>query len=737
MRRRSSLTFAFVAALVFTWVGATGCTDPRLQSAEGELSFTPSPLKLGATWQGEVLERKVRVTNRGRSPVTLEWTAPPPPFELIAAPASLGSAGEADLFVRFVAGAPGEARAEVTVKSNAGRRATLPLYAISQAIPPPPTPQACHLAHFDVKLSEYVESAQPDGTSCEAHSVCITDAKCLGGRCTGKPITCDDGNACTLNVCNAKTGCEYPPAPPCPGDGKCQQGSCHPKTGCGFVTAPDGTACGPVQCDAAQVCIAGACVVRDPPDGYVCAEASPCQDEGLCQGNTCVQPPPTTLAPTWSFDSTAAAPDGGSPPHLHDMVMEPTGELSLLGFFEPSHLRKTGTQNVVLPAAPRRCIGWGGGLACADYGASATVASLGFDGLTRWSFNLAIERPDVAAENDNVFMARIASMGSDRLLAVYETYPKDAGQQTLCRGFYLVALNASGKLVWMQKLSEPELSVCQHPHPYGLATDGDGNIYLAFSTSFIDPSQAIPLAAQAPTLFMSFTPNGVKRWTRTENVNGGELAVADGLLYPESAPLPFDAATGTPLVSANKAPRAQMGRAVVTSDRYVTSPTDNGGVTQGELRAYDHKGDLAWTHTLQSGDWFVTRELQLIDWRGKIGRPTNEAVLSFASLAGVNHVRAIKAKDGSHLWSCPLSMPANHYPDTVAVANGSFAIMTGATTCGTCDPPYARSTAAFRKFIADGMTPAESPWPGTFGGPLHDHREKALPAILQPGTTPN
>ena len=59
-------------------------------------------------------------------------------------------------------------------------------------------------------------------------------------------------------------------------------------------------------CNAAQVCISGNCEVRDPPDGYICAEASPCQPEGVCAADVCVRPAATTLVPNWNFDSLTA-----------------------------------------------------------------------------------------------------------------------------------------------------------------------------------------------------------------------------------------------------------------------------------------------------------------------------------------------------------------------------------------------------------------------------------------------
>jgi hypothetical protein len=52
--------------------------------------------------------------------------------------------------------------------------------------------------------------------------------------------------------------------------------------------------------------------------------------------------------------------------------------------------------------------------------------------------------------------------------------------------------------------------------------------------------------------------------------------------------------------------------------------------------------------------------------------------------------------------------------------------MSAARTCGLCDPPFASSQAAFYLFELEGLEPSFAPWPGTFGGPGHDHHENGL-----------
>jgi len=74
-----------------------------------------------------------------------------------------------------------------------------------------------------------------DGGSCEDGDLCTTGDTCLAGSCNGgSPLDCDDGNDCTLDGCDADTGCV--------------------STELNGVACEDGDAC--TEGDA---CVAGAC----------------------------------------------------------------------------------------------------------------------------------------------------------------------------------------------------------------------------------------------------------------------------------------------------------------------------------------------------------------------------------------------------------------------------------------------------------------------------------------------
>jgi outer membrane protein assembly factor BamB len=712
--RAPFLLFTFLAAGLIV----AGCDPDRLVDATGDLSFAEPKLDLGQTWVGGAFEAEATLRNGGRSSLDVSWQSEGAPWEFEHLPA-VAESGETRIRMRLPATAPGTHRATLTARSGDAHAATLELVATVIEVPECPQPLSCAALVFDLTRGACVETPLEDGTPCDAGSVCVTEATCQAGRCVGVTRSCDDGNACTVDSCNPLTGCESTPAPPCPGDGKCQVGVCDPQSGCGLAPAVDGSSCGSVSCDAAQVCISGACVVRDPPDGYICAEPSPCQGAGMCQGSSCVRPPQTSLKSSWSWDSFG---DGTAPKDLHDFVLERDGDMALMGFFSQPIVNANSLSPLELPATARRCIGWNGQLACADYregGGDGRVALIDTNtGSTSWLFNLKTARPDLNAASDALFLARVASLGSDRLAAIYESYPKDSGDFTQLRRYYLVILDAAGGMVSAQKIDDPLLEAENHPHPYGVVSDITGNLYVSFSPTLNDGA---PLLPDQPALFLSYTRDGVLRWKRQYTQTGGELAVARGKVFPENSQFPLDAATGQALIPSRNEPMEELGRIVATSSHYVTSPEP---WRRNQLRAYTYDGAAAWRYTLPSGD-FSTSEIRAVQWTPqRPGASSELAVLAFAQDANQRSLVAVRAHDGQELWSCPvaMSLPAQLFETTI----DGLAVMSSATTCGECDPPFADSSALFSYFEVPGFSPAPVPWPGTFGGSDHDHLENPV-----------
>ncbi len=721
---RAKRTRAVAGALLLVGLAAglgSGCREERpLVGVVGRLRLSEEAVTFPATYVGKAREATVRVLNAGRAPLDVAWTQVEEPFAVQGLPARVDAA-EVAVRVRFAPTAPGPYTATLTGTSPGGGTVSLTLTGEGLAIPTCPMPTSCHSSTFDLRLERCVEARLADGTACDPGNECLMDAVCTAGVCKGRERVCDDGNACTTDVCNPLDGCGSVPAPPCPGDGKCQQGVCDPAKGCGLAKASDGTFCGPRRgCDQADVCVDGACVVRNLPDGFVCARSTPCQAEGRCNGRVCERPPPTVLTPNWTLDAAAEGRE------LHDMMVWSDGTLTLSGFFENPVLNATGTAPLQARDTARRCMLWNDRLLCMDLPRQGQVSLLEkATGGVRWSFTLSEARPDLAEQTSTLFMARLAVMAPDRLAALFEAYPAGADNATLCRLYYLVVLNAKGGLVSATKLTDPLLSECNHPHPFGLASDTRGDLYLTFSPTV---NSGAPLRPGAPTLVLGYTADGVERWRRTLPMGGGELGTVRGLLLPERASAALRTQDG-----AEVGTLPVLGRAVATREVLVPSPVgtsvnpDAGVVLSTQLKGYTvPELAPAWTYQLADGQSFATKELRLAETVPDGSGTQETLVLSFVADGATPTLVGIRAHDGSEAYRCPLNYTPRTVPQLFELGPESLVMMDGANTCGECDPPFAYSTPRFQRFPLRGLQPARAPWPGTFGGPGHGHHENEV-----------
>ncbi|WNG42731.1 tenascin-X [Archangium minus] len=703
-------------------LGACREEQPPLVGSSSQVRFSQEAVAFPATYVGVSRQGELRVVSTGRSPIRVTWNAPQEPFWVEGLPERVGPSEEPLVKVRFTPSGPGAFSATLVGTDEGGRTVTLRLSGEGRPVPPCPTPVACRRFTFDAVREQCVEEVLEEGTACDPGNACVLDAVCQQGHCKGRERVCDDGNACTTDVCSPLDGCQAVPAPPCPGDGACQEGWCDPRQGCQLRPAPNGTFCGEARgCDLAEVCVEGACVKRNPPDGFVCAPASPCQGEGRCQGSTCVRPEATALVPDWTYD--AAAEDR----KLHDLLVGPTGDVTLAGFFEKPVLDAAGDSPVHAQVTGRRCMLWNERLLCMDLPQQGQVSLMErATGAPRWTFNLARARPDIAERSSTIFLARLAVMAPDRLAALFEAYPVGQDSRTLCRLYYLVVLDAAGGMVSAQAMEDPLLSECNHPHPFGLASDTAGDLYVTFSPTV---NSGAPLSAGAPTLVMAFSSDGVPRWRRTLLFPGGELGLVRGLLIPEGGAEPLRTSDGEPVGTLP----LKLGRAVATREVLVPSPEgatvnpDGVPPASPRLQGYAVPGlTPAWTYQLPAGASFTSKELRLGTWpEGGVRRTM---VLGFAAEGARPALVGVRTGDGSEAFRCELGYTPRTVPQLFELGPGTLTLMDGATTCGECDPPFADSRARFQRFTLPGLEPAKEPWPGTFGGPGHDHHEDAVHA---------
>jgi hypothetical protein len=116
-------------------------------------------------------------------------------------------------------------------------------------------------------------------------------------------VSCDDGNPCTVDVCDPATGlCSHPPEPVgvrCgdPTSGICDSADrCDGAGVCLTNNTPDGTPCAEIDsdCEIQNTCLAGAChdngvkpagSACGDPAGTQCDAADSCDDSGFCLSN--------------------------------------------------------------------------------------------------------------------------------------------------------------------------------------------------------------------------------------------------------------------------------------------------------------------------------------------------------------------------------------------------------------------------------------------------------------------
>ncbi len=694
---------AFVLLLI-----CAACKEQGLSGQKGVLRLTPPAADFGRVFPFETKEQTVTLRNDG-APVHVTWSLPASPFsvEAEALPTEIPS-GDVELTLRFTPDDVGRFTSELTVEADGLGSAQLLL--LGEGKPPPSCSPArpCHAVAFDAAKGKCVETALADGTSCADSSACLIDPICMAGRCLGKEKSCDDGNACTTDTCHAETGCAHLPAPPCPGDGKCQVGTCDPTLGCTQQRAADGTPCGALQsCVAADVCIDGACVVRDPPDGYVCAQASPCQPAGTCIADVCERSNAGQLTPSWSYDALTATDAGVRTPPVHELFVEPGGEVTLSGAFSSTpQVRKNTAWVTPAVGLSSRCVQWGTRLVCSKPN-DAVHAIDPATGATVWSFNLRTAKPEYKTQS--LFVGRMAVQGTDRLATLWEAYPAKAE----CRIYFLAILDAAGALVMSAPVTDLTLNACNHPHAYGFAADARGDLYVAFAPTVTNP----PLVSGMGTTLMAFTRDGVFRWRRADVMQkGGEIAVARGLLYAEHTNTALSTATGQPAFSIAE----PFGRLLASRTRLMVAPIIGTSAVNGYEAG---TSALKWTHTLAQGQTFASHETRLATWQTSTGPRT--VALAFVKQNAQVSLHAIDVADGAAAFTCPVVKARRTDPQMFEVADGVLAVQDGASGCSKCEPSFADKPAAFHTLTVPTLSRAlYEPWIGTYGGPGHDHREE-------------
>jgi hypothetical protein len=182
----------------------------------------------------------------------------------------------------------------------------------------------------------------PDGTLCnDGENVCTPVDTCQGGVCVGTPLSCDDGNPCTVDSCTPGVGCANTPgnagatcrgsagvcdlAETCTGTSAvCPADVLRPS---GTSCADDGNACTADQCNGSSA----SCQHAAGNAGTVCRpSAGACDVAESCDGSS-------TLCPADGFASSATTCTGTSTGGLCDGTDHCSGTANTcVDVFQPS-----------------------------------------------------------------------------------------------------------------------------------------------------------------------------------------------------------------------------------------------------------------------------------------------------------------------------------------------------------------------------------------------------------------
>ena len=220
-----------------------GCKPNELNGVINQLRFDPPGLRFETAYaDGITRSLEVNVVNDGRATLEVHWAGVGKPFA-VALPATLPP-GATLLTVDWTTQVAGRFSQLLEVSAEGLESASLAMDASANALPVCVPSSPCVTARFDLESQTCVQVPVEDGLGCDPGTLCMESARCEAGRCVGTAKTCSDGNACTIDVCYPQTGCEFLPAPPCPGDGACLEGTCDPSAGCGLKPREDGASCG-------------------------------------------------------------------------------------------------------------------------------------------------------------------------------------------------------------------------------------------------------------------------------------------------------------------------------------------------------------------------------------------------------------------------------------------------------------------------------------------------------------
>ncbi len=126
-----------------------------------------------------------------------------------------------------------------------------------------------------------------DGLPCDDGNACTAASECAAGSCAATQLAgCDDDNACTLDVCDPKSGCKQLVL--------ANGASCDDGDACNGVALCDGGVCNnsaPLDCDDDNPCTDDTCNAtggcQNVANTLGCDDGNACTRDDACEGGAC------------------------------------------------------------------------------------------------------------------------------------------------------------------------------------------------------------------------------------------------------------------------------------------------------------------------------------------------------------------------------------------------------------------------------------------------------------------
>lgn len=491
--------------LVLLLLAFVACKSDRLAPVTGELRPGTTRLPFPDAIVGQTTHANLTLSNTGRADMDVTL-ATVEPFSGSRLALTIPGGSSTVLSLAFAPPALGPYEQPLTLTANG---VTQQVLLIGECISDPKclSANACKSSTLERVSARCVEAPLPDGTNCTQSTACFSAASCVAGECVGTPISCDDHDACSTDVCEPSSGCvHFPATARCASStDPCKVPACDPVVGCTFTDAEDGTRCGPSDCSTARVCITGTCQTRPVSEGAPCGDRSPCQARGRCTEGTCVRPPPGQLTTAWTVwakwgervDAPAMA-DEQNNVYWRERN-EQQGTASVVS------VSSAGDRRFDVPVGPVVRAAIIDGVLVVQQPSSLQGRKL-TDGSLTWAREL----------NDGNVVTSVKSISRGLGGSMYVGYTRfDAGFAFGSMvGATVAALNVyDGTTLWQSHL--PNQSVDDQSMP----VDERGFVYVGTW------EERSPLRR-----YVSFTPSGATRWS-FPNPHGGPAAVFGGRVY--------------------------------------------------------------------------------------------------------------------------------------------------------------------------------------------------------------